>query len=559
MNFLENIVGRLKLSPARDVLQETRDGQIVSVTGEELQRLAAQARGFLRRAGLKRGDRCALLAPNSIRWTAADLAIMAEGAIAVPLYSRQAPSELVAMMKDCSPALIICGDESLRASVLGNWPEAPRIVLLDELFDSDSAEAANDPPAALADRDAVTIIYTSGTSGEPKGVILNAGNVTYMLSCTNARLDLLMGPRNVPDRVFHYLPTCFAGSWILLLTCLARGSVLTLSTDLTKLGDELKLAPPDYMLNVPVLLERIRAGVEEQIAKREGFVQTLFNRGREAWLRRQAGQKLGVSDALVLALARRLVFRTIRSKVGPNLLALICGSAPLAKETQLFFMMLGLPVLQVYGLTETTAICTMDHPHQVVPGRVGPAIPGTEMRLGEDDEVLVRGPNIFPGYWNRPAETEKAFADGWFRTGDQGEVDAQGNWSIIGRIKNLIIPASGHNVAPEPIEDLILNTIPGAKQVMLVGTGRAHLAAIITGAVTREQVEAALEQVNSGLPHYKRVRGFHISSEPFTIENGLLTTNGKFKRGLIAAKYREEIETLYEQAAETAKHRASGP
>jgi len=559
MNFLENIIERLKLSPSRVALQETRDGQIVSVTGEELGRLVAQARGFLRRAGLKRGDRCALLAPNSIRWTAADLAVMAEGGIAVPLYSRQAPSELVGMMKDCSPALVVCGDESLRAGVLGNWPDAPRAVLLDDVFAAESENAVNDPPASLADRDAVTIIYTSGTSGEPKGVILNAGNVTYMLSCTNARLDLLMGPRDVPDRVFHYLPTCFAGSWILLLTSLARGSILTLSTDLTKLGDELKLAPPDYMLNVPVLLDRIRAGIEEQIAKREGFVQTLFNRGREAWLRRQARQKLGFSDVVVLALAGRLVFRVIRSKVGPNLRALICGSAPLAKETQLFFMMLGLPVLQVYGLTETTAICTMDHPHQVVPGRVGPAIPGTEMRLGEDDEVLVRGPNIFPGYWNRPTETAEAFADDWFRTGDQGEVDAQGNWAIIGRIKNLIIPASGHNIAPEPIEDLILNTIPGAKQVMLVGTGRAHLAAIITGAVSREQADAALEHVNAELPHYKRVRGFHISSEPFTIENGLLTANGKFKRGLIAAKYREEIEALYERVAEEPKHRGSGP
>jgi long-chain acyl-CoA synthetase len=559
MNFLENIIERLKLSPARVALQETRDGQIVSVTGEELQRLVAQARGFLRRAGLKRGDRCALLAPNSIRWTAADLAIMAEGGIAVPLYSRQAPSELVGMMKDCSPALVVCGDETLRASVLGNWPDASRIVLMDEVFNSGSADAVNDPPASLADRDAVTIIYTSGTSGEPKGVILTAGNVTYMLSCTNARLDLLMGPRDVPDRVFHYLPTCFAGSWILLLTCLARGSALTLSTDLTKLGDELKLAPPDYMLNVPVLLDRIRTGIEEQIAKRGGFVQTLFHRGREAWLRRQAGQGLGLSGAMVLALAGRLVFRAIRSKVGPNLRALICGSAPLAKETQLFFMMLGLPVLQVYGLTETTAICTMDHPHQVVPGRVGPAIPGTEMRLGEDDEILVRGPNIFPGYWNRPAETAEAFADDWLRTGDQGEVDAQGNWSVSGRVKDLIIPASGHNIAPEPIEDTILKAIPGAKQAMLVGNGRAHLAALITGAVSREQVEAALEHVNAELPHYKRVRSFHISSEPFTIENGLLTANGKFKRALIAEKYREEIETLYEQAAETAKHRASGP
>ena len=141
-----------------------------------------------------------------------------------------------------------------------------------------------------------------------------------------------------------------------------------------------------------------------------------------------------------------------------ELKALICGSAPLNVETQHYFMMLGIPVLQVYGLTETTAICTMDDPRHVEPGRVGPAINGMEMKLGENDEIVVRGPNIFPGYWNRPQETAKVLRDGWFHTGDQGEVDAAGNWRIVGRIKNLIILGSGHNIAPEPIEDEVLQT-----------------------------------------------------------------------------------------------------
>jgi long-chain acyl-CoA synthetase len=345
------------------------------------------------------------------------------------------------------------------------------------------------------------------------------------------------------------LPTCFAGSWILLLTCLARGSVLTLSTDLTRLADELQLASPDYMLNVPVLLERMRAGTEAQIAQKGGAAQKIFEKGRTAWLRRQSGEALGLADSLWLALAERLVFRVIRRKIGPNLRALICGSAPLARETQLFFMMLGLPVLQVYGLTETTAICTMDDPAHLTPGRVGPAIPGIEMRLGANDEILVRGPNIFPGYWNRPAESQAVFVDGWFRTGDQGEVDAEGNWAIIGRIKNLLIPASGHNIAPEPIEDAIRKALPAANQVMLVGNDRPFLAAILTGDLRREEVQAALEAVNASLPHYKRVRGFHISAEPFTIECGLLTANGKFRRAVIAERFRDEIEEIYRAAS----------
>ena len=247
-----------------------------------------------------------------------------------------------------------------------------------------------------------------------------------------------------------------------------------------------------------------------------------------------------------LGLANAIVFPAIKKKLGANLKALICGSAPLAKETQLFFMMIKLPVLQGYGLTETTGICTLDHPHQVTPGRVGPAVGGIEMKLGEGDEILVRGPNIFSGYWNRPQETAKVMDNGWFHTGDQGEVDEAGNWAVIGRIKNLIIPSSGHNIAPEPIEELVLKNLPGAQQVVVMGNGRSYLSAIITGDVTTEQVKAALETVNAQLPHYKRIRASHIDRQPFTIENGLLTANGKLKRDMISASYREQIEGMYQ-------------
>jgi long-chain acyl-CoA synthetase len=554
MNFIENIIDRLAQTPSRPVLQEARDGKIVSVTGGELLALIQTARAHLQRVGLKTGDRCAVLAYNSIRWAALDLALMAEGVIVVPLYARQAAVELVGMMKDCTPSLVCSGDETLRQSIVENWPDAPPIHLFDEIFESEELRAKSEEFSAhstlhsslitLNSDDPVTIIYTSGTSGEPKGVILNIGNISFMLERTNARLDLLMGPTQTPDRVFHYLPFCFAGSWILLLTCLTRQSVLTMSTDLTKLADEMKLAAPNYFLNVPVLLERVRAGIEDQVKKKGGLVLTLFQKGKDAWLRRQANESRGF-DWFWLGLASALMFSPIKQKLSPNLKALICGSAPLAKETQLFFVMLGIPVLQVYGLTETTAICTMDDPHHVTPGRVGPAIDGIEMRLGENDEILVRGPNIFAGYWNRPEATANAFKGDWFRTGDQGDVDASGNWNVIGRVKNLIVLGSGHNVAPEPIEETMLRAIPGAQQVVLVGHGRGFVAALITGDVTSSQVEAALETVNPQLPHYKRVRAFHISKEPLTVESGLLTANGKLKRDAIAARFKAEIEDLY--------------
>jgi long-chain acyl-CoA synthetase len=187
------------------------------------------------------------------------------------------------------------------------------------------------------------------------------------------------------------------------------------------------VASPHYFLNVPTLLERVRRGVLDAIAKRDTAIQMIFGKAREAWERGQENQQR-VSDALWLFLGRKLIFRKIRARFGPHLRALICGSAPLAPETQQFFEMLGIPVLQGYGLTETTALCTLDDPRIAAePGRVGEAIPGIEMRSGENDEILVRGPNIFPGYWNRVLETEKVLKDGWFHTGDQGEVNSRGN------------------------------------------------------------------------------------------------------------------------------------
>jgi long-chain acyl-CoA synthetase len=553
MSFLDDIFARLQAAGENVVLQELRGEtqQAPSLqSGRDLLRSIAMARAFLASRGLKKGDRCALLAHNSIGWVAMDLAIMAEGLIVVPLYARQAPSELVAMMKDCSPALICCGDAALRDGIVEIWPEAPPQVLFEDGFGPlQRTQRMGQPENAecprLGDSDPVTIIYTSGTSGEAKGVVLTAGNVGHMLGCTSGRLDSLMQNRGGQDRVFHYLPFCFAGSWIMLLTCLLRGSSLTLNTDLSKIASEMRSVAPDYFLNVPALLERMRKAVDEQLWKTGGMVLSIYSRAKNAWMRRRKG-RTSFADSMWLGMANAVVFPTIRKKmIGSHLKALVCGSAPLSVETQLYFMMLGIPVLQVYGLTETTAICTMDDPGYVEPGRVGPAIRGVEMKLGENDEIVVRGPNVFLGYWNRPQETAKALRDGWFLTGDQGEVDATGNWRIVGRIKNLIILGSGHNIAPEPIEEELLRNLPGALQVVLVGNGRGYLSAVMTGDVTRERVQDALDAVNRGLPHYKQVRAFHVYSAPFSIENGLLTANGKLKRDLIAARLKDEIEEMY--------------
>jgi long-chain acyl-CoA synthetase len=563
MTFLEQIFASVTQSGDAIVLQEMRDGQAVSVTARQLQAQVLVARAYLRRLRLKKGDRCALLAHNSMQWVAMDLAIMAEGLTVVPLYARQASTELVAMMKDCWPAVIACGDRSLADTIIEAWPEAPPHFCFENVF-SPAREPVENPALRVTEDDVVTIIYTSGTSGDAKGVMLNAGNVGHMLGCTSGRLDQLMRARPTKqspeqETVFHYLPLCFAGSWIMMLTCLLRGSKLTLNTDLGKIAAEMRLASPDYFLNVPALLERMRKAVDEQLGKTGGFPLKVYTKAKDAWARQYDG-KARTGDGFWLGLANRLVFPTIRKKmIGGRLRALICGSAALSVETQLFFMMLGIPVLQVYGLTETTAICTMDDPDvPLIPGRVGPSISGIEMKIADNAEIVVRGPNIFPGYWGRPEETAKVLRDGWFHTGDQGEIDTAGNWKIVGRIKNLIILGSGHNIAPEPIEDKILHELPAASQVVIVGNGRGFLTVLIAGKVSAEKTQAALDLVNPDLPHYKQVRAFHIVEEAFTIESGLLTANGKLKRDLIADRFRNEVDAMYETSNKSSENHTSG-
>jgi len=548
MPFVGEIFSQLKAAADTTVLQEIRDGQIKGVTGGEFLELIRKARTFLAAKGLKKGDRCGLLAANSVRWMALDLAAMAEGLIVVPLYFRQAPAELIALMADSAPSLICCGDAALRDGIQQNWPEgnwhqAPPHFLFDEVFNG--AEGVELDRPKVSDSDPVTIIYTSGTSGEAKGVVLTAANVGFMLGCTSARLDLLMHGRSGQDRIFHYLPLSFCASWIAMLTFLQRGSLVTLNTDLTKIPRDMPATAPHYFLNVPQLLERMRRGVDEQIAQKGGVAQSIYSRAKAAWIS-QKEKRSQTGDFIWLGLANKIVFPTIRKKmVGENLKALICGSAPLTPETQDYFSMLGIPVLQVYGLTETTGICTMDDPNNVVPGRVGPAIPGIEMRISDDDEIIVRGPNLFPGYWNRPQQTAEMLRDGWFRTGDQGEMDGSGNWRIVGRIKNLIVLGSGHKIAPETIEEEIARHLPGAQQVVVLGNGRGYLSAIVTGNVHAEQAQAALDAINPQLPHYKQVRAFHLRQEPFSIENGMLTANGKLKRDLISDRMKSEIEDMY--------------
>ena len=286
MNFLEHIFNNLESSGSRPVLQEPHESELVAATGAELRAQIEIARAFFRNAGLQKGDRCVLLAPNSIRWVAADMALMAEGVIAVPLNTRQTPAELAVMIRDANPKLICAGDAALADAMRAEFSSTAAYRSIRRNISPRMPPGNLPPPIALADTDPLTIIYTSGTSGEPKGVILTAGNVNFMLGCIMARLDQLMSGHADVERVFHYAPFNFAAAWMLLLSCLSRKSLLTLSMNISRIQDEMKIAAPNYFLNVPLLLERVRRGVEDNVTKTGGIIAKIFNSAKAGWFAR---------------------------------------------------------------------------------------------------------------------------------------------------------------------------------------------------------------------------------------------------------------------------------
>ena len=540
MNFIDAMHRALDQASSRPLLVEVHGTRLVETSGVQLKDLVQRARGFLASRGVAPSDRVGLIAHNSAKWAACDLAVLGAGAICVPLYDRQAASELAGMLSDCAPKVVLVETPTLRQQLSEAWPDHVEIASFEEVFAHAPFDAT---PVERSAEDPVTMIYTSGTSGEPKGVLYTVQNVDFMLARTTERLREMVGERAGDDRVFHYLPLCFAGSRIQLWSQLMRENALMLSTDLNNLVAELGAAQPHYFLNVPTLLERIRTGVEGKLRERGGVAQKLYRAALEAQARKDRGQ-VTLADRVSLAVGERLVFPKIRQQIGKNLEFLICGSAPLSEETQRWFMTIGIPVYQVYGLTETTAIVTMDRRSLVKPGYVGRAIEGVELKLSDEGELLCRGPNIFGEYWKRADATRACKQGEWFRTGDLAELTPSGDLRIVGRLKDLLVPESGHNVAPGPIEQRLSSLCDGA-QVMLVGHARPFLSALVTGDLAPDAVQVAIDRVNEQLPHYRRVRRFHIAREPFSVENGLLTANQKLKRGAVEARYAQEIQEMY--------------
>ncbi len=557
MACVQRILDQVAQQPGRPWLIEIHGTTPLPVRGRTLLQWVGQYRAGLTAAGVAPGDRVALVAPNSAYWVAADLAILAHGAVTVPLYARQARGYLINQLVHADPAFVfLCGagtltPEDLTRELGALMDKAPPIVELKAWVSGSPSASQGVVPATrpeavapVGEDDLATIIYTSGTSGEAKGVMLSHGNLDTMLTQVEGALNDLIGGSGHEEAVFHYLPFCFAGSRIAVLCQLLRNNSVSLSTDLSELPQELKAAAPHYFLNVPMLLERMKRTVEEELQRRSKLLFRGYERALAAYRAEQAGRAT-LADGLALRAARRTLFPALKAGLGINLRFLICGSAPLSPETQAWFEMLSVPVYQVYGLTETTAIVSLDDATSPLGGTVGKPLPVGHCRITSSGELQVKGPHVFRGYFRNPAATAEVFEDGWFKTGDLAAFDEAGRLRILGRAKNLIVPASGHNVAPEPIEEALITQLRGLENAVVVGDGRPYLTVLLAGRFEAEAAEAALARVNAELPHYQQLRAYAHVGESLRDVEGVFTSNQKLRRGAFLAHYEAEIDALY--------------
>ena len=574
-----------RVEPERVMISVPREGDWIPVTAAELQaRIESLAKGFVA-AGIDAGDRVAIMSRTRLEWTLADFALWTVGAVPVPVYETSSEDQVQWILRDSGAVAILVEDATMTAAVARVRDQLPDLRdvwqieagALDELMAAGAEiedQAVQERRGQVRRSDLATVIYTSGTTGEPKGCELTHDN--FMALSENAAERLAEVVRADGAAMLLFLPLAHVFARFLQVVCVHAGARLGHTPDPKTVLDDLPGFRPTFLLAVPRVFEKIY-NASEQKAESGGKGKIFRWAARVADRYSRALDSGGAGPALRLqrALADRLVFTRLRTAMGGQVTYAISGGAALGERIGHFFRGVGLVVLEGYGLTETTAPATVNTPDMIRIGTVGRPLPGVAVRVAEDGEILIRGINLFRGYHDDPAATAEAMEDGWFRTGDLGELDADGFLRITGRTKEILVTAGGKNVSPGPLEDR-LRAHPLISQCMVVGEGRPFVGALITldaemlpawaannglagltmdEATQHEQVLAelqrAVDETNSAVSRAESIRAFAVLGEDFSADNGLLTPSMKLKRGRIGDHLRDEIAELYSRPRPT--------
>jgi len=574
-----------------------RGDQIVEISSKEmLERIRDLSLG-LRAGGVNRGDRVALISESRPEWLLCDLAILAAGAVTVPIYPTLSAAQARYVLDDSGARLAIVSTRpqlekvqevrhqlpALETVALmdggGAAADTTSVLSLDAVESRGHARMTGEWGAAKEFRDAArtvrpddlaTIIYTSGTTGEPKGVMLTHANLVANLRAAAPSLDL-----SQDDVALSFLPLSHGFERMVAYIYLFSGVTIVFAESFETIARDLQQVRPTVLTGVPRVYEKLHARIMEAGEAAPGLKGTLFKWAINAGIARAratlSGRSPGAIAQLKASIADRLVFAAIREKLGGRLRFAASGSAPLSADILQFFYGIGVPIVEGYGLTETAPILTFNPQGAPRIGTVGKAIPGVELRIAPDGEVLARGPNIMRGYFNKPEATAEALKDGWFHTGDIGQLEPDGYLTITDRKKDLLVTSGGKKIAPQPIE-AILKRSPLVSEAVLLGDRRKYAAALIVPAfsalerrlkdlgrppasrddlIARPDVVALYQEIvdalNRELSQFERIKRIALLPSEFSVESGELTPSLKVKRKVVEQRWAQQIAALYSE------------
>jgi long-chain acyl-CoA synthetase len=554
----------------------------------------------LRSLGVSGGDRVAIIAESRPEWLLCDLAVLAAGAVTVPIYPTLSASQARYILQDSGARLAIVSTRlqlekaqevrhlfpaleaivvmDIAAAAPGAPPDAS-VLPLEEVERRGHARMTGEWGAAREFRDGAravaadslaTVIYTSGTTGEPKGVMLTHANLVANMRAAAAALEI-----SQDDVALSFLPLSHAFERMVAYIFLFSGVTIVFAESFETIARDLARVRPTVLTGVPRVYEKLQARIMETGQKTGGFKAAMFrwavNAGLDQARAVLRGRTAGPITSLKTAIGERLVFSTVREKLGGRLRFVASGSAPLAASVMEFFQAIGVPIIEGYGLTETAPILTFNPLHALRVGTVGRPIAGVDLRIADDGEILARGPNVMRGYLNKPEATAEALKDGWFHTGDIGQIDAEGYLTITDRKKDLLVTSGGKKIAPQPIEN-VLRGSPLVGEAVLLGDRRKYAAVLIVpefpalerrlkdlgrppgtreDLVTRPDVVALYQEIvdalNRDLSQFERIKRIALLPAEFTVESGELTPTLKVKRKVVEQRWHDQIEALYRE------------